>query len=476
MKTAIKNLNIQENKNYKLSISEILKTSIKISLEGKEYLISIPKNKTWIAVKMYENMQCIVQKVHYGKDNQYIRLDLIEILPKDTKEKKMINTIQKRIFKLPSVESLNKDQDRILRLPEAGQFLIIGGPGTGKSVVALLRAMKYHKNNNYAFLTFNKVLLSATKQLVDFKLTSFTLDSWIGKAYWKVFQSYLPTIHKGNRKIDYAKIIEKLEEAGIQTNNTHLIIDEGQDKPRSYYETLIYLGIENFFIVADSNQQITEENTSRETLTELLALEDDEVIELKENYRNSHPIALFAQHFFTDPSSPIPTLPSKFKSFLGTPIHYKYTHYEACVKIILREADRDNRNLIAVVVATEELREVYVEALHSIEIKLDNPRPIISSYSFKEKKVPDIKFDYSGIVVLNDKSVKGLEFDIVYVIIDGFKVYQNNEDSMKKRFYVMSSRAIKKLVFFQSQSYVGGVEKLLPQDENILKRERLNHA
>jgi len=63
----------------------------------------------------------------------------------------------KRKFKLPGVDDLNKDQDRVLRLPEDGQFLIVGGPGTGKSVVALLRTMKYHKNNDYAFLTFNKV-------------------------------------------------------------------------------------------------------------------------------------------------------------------------------------------------------------------------------------------------------------------------------------------------------------------------------
>ncbi len=37
---------------------------------------------------------------------------------------------------------LNKDQDAALALPLEGQHLIIGGPGTGKSVVALLRARR----------------------------------------------------------------------------------------------------------------------------------------------------------------------------------------------------------------------------------------------------------------------------------------------------------------------------------------------
>ena len=62
----------------------------------------------------------------------------------------------KRKFKLPGEDDLNKDQDKVYELPENGQFLIVGGPGTGKSVVALLRAMKFHKNNDYAFLTYNK--------------------------------------------------------------------------------------------------------------------------------------------------------------------------------------------------------------------------------------------------------------------------------------------------------------------------------
>ena len=41
-------------------------------------------------------------------------------------------------------------------------------------------------------------------------------------------------------------------------------------------------------------------------------------------------------------------------------------------------------------------------------------------------------------------------------IVDGFKVYNNDIDSMKKRFYVMSSRAIKKLVLFKHINYNGG--------------------
>lgn len=383
----------------------------------------------------------------------------------------------KRKFKLPGVDDLNKDQDRVLRLPEDGQFLIVGGPGTGKSVVSLLRAMKYHKNNDYVFLTFNKVLLTATNQLVEnYNLNSFTLDSWFGKSFWNIFKEYVPDLEGSDRKPDYDQIIERLEKKGVNEKTLHIIIDEGQDKSAKYYETLMCLGIENFFIVADQNQQITEDNSSRQELTDLLGLEVEEVIELKENYRNSHPVGLLSNCFFTDPSSPPPILPSKTKSYLGTPILYEYLNYLDCVKLMLRESDRDSRNLIGVVVANDELRDMYVKALESIEIKLDNPRPIVSTYSSNDKKSPNINFAYSGIVVLNDKSIKGLEFDIVFIIIDGFKVYNNDIESMKKRFYVMSSRAIKKLVFLKHDKYNNGVDQILPNDEDILIRKRLSNG
>jgi len=381
-----------------------------------------------------------------------------------------------RKFKLPGVEELTKDQDRVLRLPEDGQYLVVGGPGTGKSVVALLRAKKYHRNNDYAFLTFNKVLLTATKQLVDFSLNSFTLDSWFGKEYWNVFKEFTPDVEGKKRIPDYEQIMKNLQKKGIEEKSYHIIIDEGQDKPKKYYEALIDFGIENFFIVADQNQQITEDNSSRQELTDLLGLEVEDVIELKENFRNSLPIGRFANTFFTDPSSPEPTLPPESRPSLGIPVLYKYEHYQECIKVILREYDRDPRNLIGVVVANNDRRDSYVNALNNMDIKLDNPKPIISTYSSNDKQDPNIDFAYSGIVVLNDKSIKGLEFDIVFVIIDGFSVYNNDLDSMKKRFYVISSRATKKLVLFQHIDHKGDVDEILTKDENILKRKRLNNG
>lgn len=370
-----------------------------------------------------------------------------------------------RRFKLPGEEELNKDQDRVLALPEDGQYLVVGGPGTGKSVVALLRALKFQDNKDYFFLVYNHVLESATCQLVNTKLTGTTLVKLFYKLYWYLFKEFVPQIeaHKPN----YDLIIKKIKELDNYSERTqHLIIDEGQDMPPKYYEVLQYAGYTHFFIVADQNQQITEENSSRTELTNLLGLEVKDVIELKINYRNSNPIAIFANHFFTDKSSPPPDLPEK-DSF-DIPVLYKGRDLDDYSEMILREADKDDRNLIGVVVANNNMRNKYFDKLNALDMKLDNSRPIISSYSSSDKQKVNINFSQGGIVVLNDKSIKGLEFDIVFIVLDEFKIFNNDITSMKKRLYVMSSRAIKKLVLLSESPDLGEIDNLLPDDSNIL--------
>jgi len=370
----------------------------------------------------------------------------------------------KRHFRLPGEEDLNKDQDRVLALPEDGQYLIVGGPGTGKSVVALLRALKYQGNENYIFLVYNHVLQKSTSMLVNTRLVGTTLSKFIYKMHWHLFKEYMPELKKF--KPDYDALVKKIDELGCEERAQHLIIDEGQDMPPAYYEALQYAGYTNFFIVADQNQQITDDNSNRKELTDTLGLEPKDVIELNINYRNSHPIALFASQFYTDKGSPPPDLPDR--QSLETPSFYANLTKENIATMVLREADKDDRKLIGVVVSSDDLRDSYVNNMRELDIPLDNSHPIISTYSFKDKNAVGIDFSQGGIVVLSDKSIKGLEFDSVYIILDDFRIYNNDQSTMKKRLYVMSSRAIEKLTLVSTQDS-SEILSLLPMDKNIMK-------
>ena len=48
----------------------------------------------------------------------------------------------RRKFELPGIQDLGKEQEAARALPREGQHLIVGGPGTGKSVLALIRARR----------------------------------------------------------------------------------------------------------------------------------------------------------------------------------------------------------------------------------------------------------------------------------------------------------------------------------------------
>ena len=393
--------------------------------------------------------------------------------------------MSKRKFDLPGIDELNKDQKAVLRLKESGQHLVIGGPGTGKSVVALLRARKFHQKNNYLFLTFNHVLNSSTKQVCGIELKSDTAQSWFYSLQFNLAPGNDFELKKMPHRTDsngieiqhspnYDKVIERFDSyvnqrsSSLPANDTHFIIDEGQDLPIGFYESLQSLGFENFFIVADQNQQITEENSSRQELTDVLALENDEVVELNENYRNSSTIAKFANHFYTDKASPAPNLPDR--PSLDTPTLYVYEMLNSCISMIHREVMRDTERLIGVIVATEAKRDTYTKFLTKA---VTNENINVSSYSNESKQNVNIDFSMGGVVVLCDKSVKGIEFDTVFIVLDDLKIINNDADAIKKRLYVMSSRAKEKLFLFRSAVMPNEVEGLLPIDENLMIRDKI---
>ncbi len=377
----------------------------------------------------------------------------------------------KRIYSLPRLDQLTKDQRKVLRLKKEGQYLIVGSPGTGKSVVALLRARQFIDHKESLFLTFNHVLSHATRQLSEDEINCQTAMTWFYNLYWELTDGKAETFEQDkmpeleSRKPDYKLVAEKFKSLEKDFSNYQVIIDEGQDLPEGWYDCLTELGFENFFIVADQNQQITEEHSSRIELQKVLGLERKEFMALKENWRNTSSIARFANCFYTDKSSPKPEIPDRPSTDI--PILFEYSHIDKIYEMILSEYDRDPSKLIGLIVANENKREWYTKKLGNDHVQRSNSKPLISTYFSAQKTEVNIDFSYGGIVVLNDKSVKGIEFDTVFIIIDEFKMISNDIESLKKRFYVMSSRAREKLFLFKSAVLTGVIEDILPKPQEF---------
>lgn len=329
-----------------------------------------------------------------------------------------------RRFSLPGVQDLNKDQDAALALPWEGQHLVIGGPGTGKSVVALLRARRLAKDDKtYRALVYNRLLNNSNNHLfggeVNFKAD--TWDSWF-RRICKHFLQTVPTIEPDNpggyRPIDWESIKEKVQ--ALNKTETHpnkfLIIDEGQDMPPAFYQSLTNLGFENFYVVADQNQQLEPLRcSSRQDIENALDIETSQTIELKTNYRNTRPIAQLAQHFYpADPASPRPNLPNS-KSTAAPPELWTYGHIgqpslDEIVDRVLRLSDRFPNKLIGIITPDNRIRNKFCDALNNATPKLDNDKPPIQTF-FAGQTV-SLNFGQGGIMIINAQSCKGLEFDI----------------------------------------------------------------
>lgn len=389
-----------------------------------------------------------------------------------------------RRFSLPGIHDLNKDQDEALALPLEGQHLIVGGPGTGKSVVALLRARRLNQDNRtYGTLVYNHLLQHSNRHLFgnDQPFAAMTWDRWFRRHFKRRLSTDVPTLEPdypgGYRPIDWNAVEKQVQDlTDIEDlSDKFLVIDEGQDMPPSFYRTLVNLGFENFYVAADQNQQIHPDKcSSRQDIENTLAIEQGDTLELKTNYRNTRPIALLAQHFYpADPASPRPDLPDLIPA-AATPELWTYgmentTTLAAIADNILQLSDRNPRKLIGIITPNNNVRTKFNDVILRANPKLDNDKPPTQTFVSGQRELPN--FGQGGILIINAQSCKGLEFDTV--ILADIDQHQPKHDphALKARFYVMVARAREQVMLLRTGNICPVVEGLLPTDPSILVRK-----
>lgn len=386
-----------------------------------------------------------------------------------------------RQFRLPGIHELSKDQDEALALPLHGQHLIVGGPGTGKSVVSLLRARRLAQaEQGYLFLVYNRLLDQSNKHLFGSNQPFFarTWDAWLREFWRRLFSESIPTrAPEGTstyRPIDWDAVLEKTQtlqaDSKLPDDIPLLVIDEGQDMPPNFYETLAQLAFEGFYVAADQNQQLHPDRcSSRQELEDNLAIDSADVINLTTNYRNVLPVAILARHFYTgDRASPPPELPDRQSAF--TPILVPYNQngkrpFARIIDHILQLSDRNPRKLIGIVCPNNTIRTKFFNSLTKQTPRLDNGRPPIQTYFSGQQETMD--FGHGGIIVINAHSCKGLEFDIVFLAdIDAHQ--PKDRYTLQARFYVMVSRARERIIMLRTGEKCPVVSDLLPDDPAIL--------
>lgn len=207
-----------------------------------------------------------------------------------------------------------------------------------------------------------------------------------------------------------------------------LLIDEGQDFPPSFYKTLQVICAvagsrkgkikhpPRCFVLADENQQITEENSTFEEIAAALKVVAEHRYTLLDNFRNSKEIAELARSFFNDVGV-LPRLPSRSSE---RPIFSVLRSRAQAVERIRTWVRNNPGKETGVLVFEEGTREALT---HDLTTALEGTKGrsiTVQTYSWKSRDqnpVDDLQFDTGDVVtVLNMQSCKGLEFDAVMVV------------------------------------------------------------
>lgn len=357
-------------------------------------------------------------------------------------------------MRLPSYQDLSREQDRINNLPLDGSHLVVGPPGTGKTVMALYRAQKLRQREEPVLLiTHSRLLMQYTEQAVsalELRGVVNTFHSWFAGFFNRRYGGEAP--QTARYVYDWTAVFGRLEDDPPRKGELpYLIIDEGQDLPREFY-VLAQLFSTNITVFADENQRI---HTHNSTIGDIRAYGrfGERTHTLTRNYRNTNEIAALADVFATTSTTGTAEPPTR----RGEPPRVIHTSRLFDTVDYIARFERQYSDLeIGVFTPTKKLQRSIVNRL---EGKTSNP---VQHYvGGRGRDATPLDFDRPGIKVVNYPSTKGLEFDVVFIpelqLLDGMP-----REITDMQMYVMLSRAREQLFLMHSGEGAPAIVRRLP--------------
>ena len=401
-------------------------------------------------------------------------------------------------MRFPKLTELDEDQLAIYEgAPVEGSVLIIGPPGTGKTIIAFHRAGYLKQLGQHPrVVMFNKVLshYAGARESVAKDVEVSTMNSWTCKWWSEAAGGRIPVLASSRWDYDWDKILARLLPLlGTRRLEAirwgHLVIDEGQDfQPGMYAALNILMTAANAMpggrptavtVLADDNQRLVQgKNSTVEQIRQALTLHESarNVFTLKKNYRNTREIARFAARFYIGNASGIPEQPQKsgtVPTVIVSGLEDEGRNLNAFADKIAAYAKLRNEQ-VGVLVPDNKVRKSMVNRLNA---KLGGVVKV-QSYATDDKyaRVEDLVFDEDGhVTVLNFKSAKGLEFDAVFVVDPGKLVSGSTPaDHLKMTLYVMCSRAKTRLnLMLVKDASLGTLLEWIGSAEGMYKLEEL---
>ena len=371
-------------------------------------------------------------------------------------------------LRLPRWESLSKDEQvPIINLPLNKDLWATGGPGTGKTVLALYRASQAlaalkssGTRGTVVFMIYNKslrlYLQEALRETEIADASATTWHSWLYQTYWRVTQSKVPEVRKYNP--DWEQVVHRLSEhfdrSGPEID--HLFLDETQDFPKPLLQILRRAArvVSTF---SDPNQRIHEASADNGAIGTVLRVASRRY-RLTRNYRNTQQIASVAA-LFRDASLPEP--PSAPTRRGNKPEAIESDDLDQALRFVGRYADNQPELQVGVLVPDYESRSTIHEALGQLLTKAR-----LQTYTNKND---EFTFELSGVKILTYDTAKGLEFDTVFLPLVGREHgLAMPTDLERNRLFVACTRARNELYFLHSPATRSwAIETLIENSELV---------
>jgi len=377
---------------------------------------------------------------------------------------------------------LSREQREICYAPPTGTILVIGPPGSGKTVVALHRAHGLAQQElEHQVLVFNHVLRKYTGDGSTFYKW---LAGWWRRCTGRLFPS--TRVHGGpySNRFDFGSAIDQLR-ANVDhfTNGGnwgHLILDEAQDFPREAHVllSLVQQHLDSaskkssLMILADENQRITDANSTIKDIAMTHFLSSEDKYELKRNYRNTLEIARFSGSFYAGLPSGKPELPDRRGSL---PTIVRTNGIDSFVdRIATWSMSHDDQEIGILVYYNKTRKKLFNKLMHRLSGTGIRVQTYTSTRDDPNNDPAKLVFDEGGVVtVICFASSKGLEFDTVFLPeLQSMPVDFENRDGARMQLYVMSSRARRDLFLgITDPGQNADIWQILPEDESLYRME-----
>ncbi len=303
---------------------------------------------------------------------------------------------------IPKLNDLTDKQWEVQDLPLAGRYLITGGPGSGKTSIALRRTEAIKKespNSRVGSFLFTNALNDFFSDGVRELGISSGVKVW---AKWQMafLRQHGRTWSQGER-VPWRELSDIILEYEVQQEFDHLIIDEAQDFNDSDLKVMNLLAA-NVTVFADRNQTIRMADAGDdriEKLKSVLSIDEEDTHELLENHRNTKEIMSAAQYIAPEEVAYDEIIRSGPKPRL-----WSYTSSEKQVEALCRVITANKQRDVAIL----HFRNDRIRELHqAVSSKLNGSVPL--------QLVRNDRFDFTShsAKFCTLDSAKGLEFDIV---------------------------------------------------------------